>query len=69
MEFNAASSNQATAPDSEAVTEIGEDITADLDSFASHLADAPKIESEVVIGSLDSPWEQPWRMVYAVRRT
>ena len=52
----------------DAMTETVEDVVADLEAFYSHLADAPQIEPEVVVGAPDSDWHRsPWRMVFAAK--
>jgi hypothetical protein len=44
------------------------DVLSELDTFYAHLADAPRIESEVVVGRSDASWRTPpWRAVYASR--
>lgn len=52
------------------VAEAIEDVTTDLDVYLSHLADAPDLDVQVVIGAVAPEWQaRPWRMVYAARLT
>jgi hypothetical protein len=58
----------AVAREADDIAEAVEEIVSDLDAFYSHLADAPRVEPEVVIGQPDPSWNAaPWRMVFAAQ--
>jgi hypothetical protein len=52
----------------DAMTETAEDLATDLNAFYAHLADAPRIECEIVVAAPELDWyRSPWRMIFAAK--